>query len=235
MNVADTEAYRLYRQKQETIFCPKNLMSNLDDGAVLAGLGGGYELRSRLYQGKTEWVVRGSENELLDENGRLLYTWRCIDVNCEFCQLVVHANGCKYLIFRRDLYGYSVLKLDTMQDFHYIPSDSFPVSDDEKFRETFIWTSVAYDCNSNLLAVEGCYWACPSSIVVLDFTDPMTEHSWVDTHSIVDPEYDLYNDLDFSCFEGESLVVEGQNDVTDQRDVIRIPFPELRRVLEDTN
>lgn len=215
------------------IFCPKNLMSDNNQGDVVTALGQGYEMRSRFYKGKTEWVVHGSENEIFDENGCKLYTWRCIDVDCEFCQLIVHGSGCTYLVFRRDLYGYSVLKLDTMQDFHYIPSDSFPVSQEQKFQETFIWTGVTYDCSSNLLAVAGCYWACPSSIVVLDFTDPMTEHCWVDIHSIVDPEYDLYNDLDFSAFEGESLVVEGQNDVTDQLDVIRIPLPKLRRLLED--
>lgn len=69
--------------------------------------------------------------------------------------------------------------------------------------------------------------ACPPSIVVLDFTDPMTVYDWGDIRSIVDSEYELYNDLDFSCFDAEGMVAEAQNDVTNQLDVIRITFPHL--------
>lgn len=237
MNVAYTEAYRSHRQNQEAIFRPQNLMTDANGEAVLTELGEGYQLRSRIYQGKNQngGVNRGSENDLHDQNGRLVYTWRCIDLDCAFCQLIAHADGRPYLIFRCDLYGYSVLNLDTLQDFHYIPSDSFPVSADEKFQETFIWTGVNYDRNSNLLAVEGCYWACPSSIILLDFTNPMTGHGWGDIRYIVDSEYDLYNDLDFGCFDTEGLVVEAQNDVTNQRDIIGILFSELRGLLEDTD
>lgn len=103
MNVVYTEAYQSYRQKLETIFCSDNLLLDLDGGSTLTGLGEDYQLCSQCYQGKAECGICGSENELLDENGRMFYIWRCIDVDCEFCQLIVHTDGSPYLIFRRDL------------------------------------------------------------------------------------------------------------------------------------
>lgn len=63
------------------------------------------------------------------------------------------------MVFRRDLYGYSVYEVESGREMHYIPSQA----------GTFIWTDANYDFQSNLLAVEGCFWASTYSVIVLDF------------------------------------------------------------------
>ena len=130
-----------------------------------------------------------SEGVLFDPEGQERFFWRNTDDDGEFAALIHHANGEHYLVFRFDLYGYGMLDLESLQDMRYIPAQSFPPVR-EDFKETFIWTDVHYDPESNLLAVSGCYWACPYSVAVLDFSDPMTAQPvarWLDVRSIIDP------------------------------------------------
>ena len=133
-----------------------------------------------------------------------------------------HANGNHYLVFREDLYGYSVLEVETGRTMHYIPEKSWPL-DGRQGEETFIWTNVAYDAATNLLAVWGCYWACPNSMVFLDFSDPLSEQDcgcWVEMHEIMDPDYDLFDDIDminwnvrgWTCFECTSATDAGRTE-----------------------
>jgi hypothetical protein len=39
--------------------------------------------------------------------------------------------------------------------------------------ETFIWCSVKYCAVNDVLAVDGCYWACPYGFMFYDFSNPM--------------------------------------------------------------
>ena len=58
----------------------------------------------------------------------------------EFCSLFRHRNGKHYLISRTELYGYSVLEVESGQEMHYVPSCVHP-EDGQKVEEVFIWTS----------------------------------------------------------------------------------------------
>lgn len=151
----------------------------------------------------------------------MVYTWDNINDDGEFYRLLPHANGNHYLVFREDLYGYSVLEVETGRTMHYIPEKSWPL--DGRQEETFIWTGVAYDAATNLLAVWGCYWACPNSMVFLDFSDPLSEQDcgcWVEMHEIMDPDYDLFDDIDminwnvrgWTCFECTSATDTGRTE-----------------------
>ena len=77
-----------------------------------------------------------------------------------------------YLIFRTELYGYSVLEVERGQEMHYVPACVHP-EEGQKPEEVFIWTSADYDPGADLLAVTGCIWACPYSTIVLDFSRPL--------------------------------------------------------------
>ena len=50
------------------------------------------------------------------------YAWRNLDTDAEFCSLFHHRNRNHYLIFRTELYGYSVLEVESGQKMHYIPA-----------------------------------------------------------------------------------------------------------------
>jgi hypothetical protein len=65
------------------------------------------------------------------------------------------------------LYGYSIIDLLNYKVYHYIPEESFTGHE-----ETFIWTDVLYCSKNNILAVDGCFWACPSSTYFFDFSYP---------------------------------------------------------------
>ena len=72
-----------------------------------------------------------------------------------------------------------------MIDMHYIPAQSYGKYPEE-FEETFLWCKCYYNPVNDLLAVDGCYWACPYSLIVLDFSHPMTAveaEDWADVSS----------------------------------------------------
>lgn len=157
----------------------------------------GYSVRTDYYAGHLPYQLRAARHQLLDSGGHIVYTWDNLDFDGEFCRLITHANGRHCLIFREDLYGYSVLELETGRALHYIPEKSWPL-DGRQGEETFIWTNAAYDPKTDLLAVWGCYWACPGSMVFLDFSDPVAEQDcgcWVEMHEIMDPDYDRFDDI----------------------------------------
>lgn len=104
--------------------------------------------------------VRDKENDILAEI-------KAID-NHEFITLVEHQNGLDYLLYRTELYGYSVLELVTGKSVDYIPESSFTGGE-----ETFIWVDIKYCPLNNLLVVDGCYWACPFEFEFYDFSNPM--------------------------------------------------------------
>lgn len=208
MNVYHTAQYQDCRQRCSFVFSEK-YRSGLP--GKTQELSEGYSVRTDYYAGHLQYQIRAARHQLLDSKGQVVYTWDNIDYDGEFYALIAHANGKHYLIFREDLYGYSVLEIETGRTMHYIPEKSWPL-DGRRGEETFIWTNVAYDEATNLLAVWGCYWACPNSMVFLDFSDPLTEQDcdcWVEMHEIMDPDYDLFDNIDmmnwnvrgWTCFE----------------------------------
>ena len=130
----------------------------------------------------------GAETTILDETGATIYQYRTDDDDCDFIALIQHHNGCEYFLFRTGLYGYGIYDLASKQEFFYIPDES----------ESFIWTDIHYNPISNMLAVGGCFWACPNGVTLLDFSNPMKETEWVDVIGALDGDYDKYDGLELS-------------------------------------
>ena len=215
MNVYHTPQYQKFRQEQAFLFSEDCLCQRPGKENELPQ---GWTVRTSRYQYQGG-LYRAARHQLLDSGGQVVYTWDNINDDGEFYQLLPHANGNHYLVFREDLYGYSVLEVETGRTMHYIPEKSWPL-DGRQGEETFIWTNVAYDAATNLLAVWGCYWACPNSMVFLDFSDPLSEQDcgcWVEMHEIMDPDYDLFDDIEmtnwnirgWTCFECTSATDAG--------------------------
>lgn len=154
MNIAYTEQYEFLLKKYDSIFRPEHRHTYRSE-EYIHPLSEEFFIRTCYYEEELDgFHIHASENFLQNYSGRTLYTWRNLNDAAEFSNLICHSNGRHYLIFRRDLYGYSVFELETMQEFHYIPHQAYPAKG-EKFSETFIWIGVEYDVCTNLLAVEG--------------------------------------------------------------------------------
>ena len=144
----------------------------------------------------------------LFKDDNLIFEWKNTDGHSRMASIIHHADGYTYFVFDEDLYGYSVLNLDSLQCMHFIPAESYGTYPDE-FKETFIWCNCFYNPENNLLAVDGCFWACPGDVIVLDFKDPMTAVEPNDWHSIYrkyrcdDPDLD---DIEFDSWDNDTLV-----------------------------
>lgn len=190
-NVAYTSEYQDYRSKFNYIICDENLYKTENKE-----LSYDYTLIIKYYQDnswkKASLKPKCCSAQLINKKEEVIYSTQNIYGDA-FFNLIEHKDGNQYLIFRIDLYGYSVLNLSTMKDYHFIP--------DEK--ETFIWTRTNYNRNTNLLTAEGCFWACPSGIFVVDFSDPT---------SLPLPEFDLNRFLDYDKYEGIDFINWDDND-----------------------
>ena len=164
-NIAHEKRYRDWRAQYDAMFAPENRSPQQDEQFPLTD---GYSICSKAYCHNGDFYLNGSENELLDIEGKMRYAWRNLDADGEFCSLFRHRNGKHYLIFRTELYEYSVLEVESGQEMHYVPACVHP-EEGQKPEEVFIWISADYDPGANLLAVTGCIWACPYSTIVLDF------------------------------------------------------------------
>ena len=111
------------------------------------------------HTGTSKAVVRNKANEVILEIKS--------NYDNQFYSLVKHKNGKDYLVYRKDLYGYSVFDIVEKKNMDYIPK---AILDGV---ETFIWCDVEYCSANNLLAVFGCYWAHPYTFMFFDFTNPM--------------------------------------------------------------
>ncbi|MDG0791168.1 hypothetical protein OMP38_10010 [Cohnella ginsengisoli] len=168
INVAYTNEYQEHKKKFEYIFNNKFMSKETDERLLPDGQ---HILKTHYYfddsHQVSEYNVRASKTDVLDQMGRIVTELKNIDSHVDFFSMVKHSNGNNYLFFSTELYGYSVLDLSDYCTYHFIPAESF-----KEKKETFIWTSVLYCAQNNILAVDGCYWACPSSTYFFDFSHP---------------------------------------------------------------
>lgn len=155
------------------------------------------------------------EYHLLDPKGEIKYKWVNLDPQVPQVELITHSNGNEYLIYHINLYGISVFNLNTLTNYDYYPERSFPF-DKEDFKESFIWTNTFYHSDSNLIVFFGCFWACPYTGMIADFTDPMntTDYKWYDLQNLVDASRDEFWIDDVIGWDGDRLKIriENQND-----------------------
>ena len=94
------------------------------------------------------------------DTGEVAATIRCNDA------YVFHGwvtrEGRDYLLCPEDFQGQSVVDLADGR------VEGFSTGEDD-----FIWTEFHPSRDASLLAILGCYWACPYEVVVYDFRTPM--------------------------------------------------------------
>ena len=142
--------------------------------------------------------------------------------------IIHHSNGNTYIAYHTDLYGISFFETDTGRSYDYIPEGQ---EHDISFGggESFIVCDIFYDRDSDMLACDGCYWACPSEIFVMDFSEPLHyDPRMVNMHGELPIDYDEYDDVDFVRWEKERLVLKGGDD-----NEYTVAKDRLREMLED--
>jgi predicted protein tyrosine phosphatase len=77
----------------------------------------------------------------------------------------VMQDGCEYLLCGEDYQGYNVIELESGRDVFTFPPEAFD-------GRGFCWTAVKPSPDGKTLAVDGCYWACESELVLFDFSEP---------------------------------------------------------------
>jgi hypothetical protein len=179
-----------------------------------------YYIITKIYNNNSDGGYKhASITDIFERSGKLIYDFKNIDNEGEFCTLISHKNGNEYVLFRRDLYGHSVLNLSTMEDYHYFPRESF------EGQETFIWTDVHYNKLNNILAVGGCIWAHMYDIMLMNLENPMIYNAkQVSAYEKLNADADetKYGDFDFFAWEKESLVLECEDMATEERTKITI-------------
>jgi hypothetical protein len=81
-----------------------------------------------------------------------------------------HPNGNSYLVAGEEYQGQVVIELNTGRQRGLLPEEA-------KRGHGFCWASYTFHAESQLLVVDGCYWACPYQFKLFDFSDPM-EKGW---------------------------------------------------------
>jgi hypothetical protein len=158
------ERYSEKRKAIERFFVPENKSS--DSASLIASPSGHYELEIWRYStvpnswNYSQGIVRRSSDQKVIADvkrnyGHFWHAW------------VQHPNGNEYLLCGEDYQGYSIVNL-TQEAYQVF----FPESGYNGLG--FCWTAVYPSPDGLILAVDGCYWACPYEIVFFDFSDPTT-------------------------------------------------------------
>lgn len=193
-NAVNSAQYQARIKQAEALFEGRNFTRR-----QTINLSGGYEIVKDAYRlGATSFS--GGEYTLFDTHKTQIKSWRCIDDRAEFFSLIRHANGKFYLVFRQDLYGYSVLELDRGRIMRFVP-DVWTLG-----KESFIFSGVHYLRGWDALAVDDCYWAAPNGVHLVSFAEPMSEEQrYADVLDCMQGGYDIYEQADFAGFEGNEL------------------------------
>lgn len=77
-----------------------------------------------------------------------------------------HPNGHDFLVCGEDYQGQTVIELDTGRRKDYLPEEA-------KDGVGFCWAAYTFDRDSQILVVDGCFWAGPYQYNFYDFSNPM--------------------------------------------------------------
>lgn len=218
-NVAYTKEYQEHRQTYEYVFNKKYLtkVKTVKITDSITARVTHYFDDSRTV---SPYEVRCSLTRITNKRNGTVYVVKSIDYQSELFYLVEHQNRNQYLIYKIDLYGYSILDLSTMNGYDFVPEESF------KGGENFILTGLHYNNKSNLLAAEGCFWACPSDTVLYDLSNPLDiPYPECDlAHQLGYDNYEIYDDIDFAGWDHDDNLIlkcsDGNSDINKYNEII---------------
>ena len=198
-NAAQSHEYRAIQQAAQPLFSPQNRTEQ-----HMLTFPTQHTLHIDSYSGKADGRnLSGSLCRLHDSEGDTVTQWQSLDDSAAFYQYITHSNGRDYLLFRQDLYGYSVLDFATGEIMQYLPRAALDGA------ETFIWTEAHYNPANDMLAVGGCYWAAPYALLLADFSNPMSAPPRMTDalYEYIPNFWDDYDgEIDFHAWRGTDLL-----------------------------
>lgn len=156
------ERYLARRRAIEPYFTEENLIP--DSVQLVDSPSGRFRLETCRYSTRPKMmdVSRGLVKRIAD--GAIIADVRR-NYNRFWHAWVQHANGNEYLLCGEDYQGYSVINLTAGTYTAYFPEQGHQ-------GWGFCWTEAYSSPDTLVLAVDGCYWACPYDVVLYDFRDP---------------------------------------------------------------
>jgi len=171
-----------------------------------------------MYEGFNYTIMR---NKVYNLDNILVHEYISFYHHPFFYTPVTHSNGREYLVYKEDLYGYSVLDIESKETFKYIPSAYL------KSEETFIATDIHYNPVNDMFAAGGCFWAGRYTTYLLEVKDPMKQFTrYLDCRTIV-PHQAKYTDVDFHEWDGNDILLKCDNEI------IKIPQAKYMRFLKE--
>ncbi len=154
--------YSHWRREIESRFARRN--RNKSKREEIVSPSGNFRLTIDTYStGPNTWTytrgrVRrvGSRKVIADVKrnyGHFWYSW------------VQHSNGNEYLLCGEDYQGQTVINLTRETISNFFPDSGYD-------GHGFCWTAAYPSPDSTIIAVDGCYWACPYEVVFFDFSNP---------------------------------------------------------------
>lgn len=209
-NACVTGEFDKYKSYYEEIFRKGDIKEQEEKEISL-----GYRVKSVTYiLQKMGRELPAYKQYLITPEGEEVHSWFLYDDHdfLTFVDIIVHSDGEKYFVYKECLYGYSVLRLRDDACMHYVPRGFVtPGEYTVAIGESFIMTDFYYSKDNDMLAANGCFWACPSDVVVIDFKEPLkAPKTMLSFHQLIDPEYanDEWDDVEFKAWHDSDLVVK---------------------------
>lgn len=205
-NIYDTPEYKKWAEKSSYAEAEQYLNEEKE-----IPLPDGYSLFYRNYMDRDDYRIRARFGRYeFRKDGKCLYEYTSIYDLVPFEKFIEHSNGHRYYPFHVDLYGISFIDVDTLEVYNYIPYGEESRTEGLPYGESFIIVDVNYDPETNLVAYEGCYWACYYDVMVGDLSDPLHfDPHLISVNEILYKNQDDLNweNLDFSKWSPEGLEV----------------------------
>lgn len=178
---AARQSYFQRRAEMDKYFVPENQNKEPLEQASPSGK---YRLRVWSYEtGEGHWAY--SRGEVFCGDTRIAEVKRNYST-FPFAFVEAHPDGHDYLVCSQDYQAYTVIRLDTGERVDLLPepvSKTVTYVDSGKEKELtvvthantygFCWAAIHPHPNKTILAVDGCLWACPYEVRLLDFTSPL--------------------------------------------------------------
>ena len=159
-------------------------------------------------------------------NNEEIFSHVCLDDQVDLKNpLIEHSNGLRYVAIKVHLYGISFFDPDTKECYHYMPEGyahdyRYPVG------ESFIITAVHYNRKEDLVAYEGCYWACPCDVLIGDLKDPLNYDPPL-LRTYVKYFEPLDDEAVKAKWRGNKLIIKGDDNT------VELSVSDIRRELEN--
>lgn len=203
-NIYHTEKYRIKREKFLRFISPEYYRNS-----ETKNLGNGYTLTADKYSEKIGSDIYAAARLHLKKDGAEIYTFDDIGWHAiSFSFILNHSDGKEYFIFREELCGFSVLRIEDMKSMHFVPDTK---SENDRF--FFYNEPFYYDPETDIAAAHGSRgYSVNTDIAVIDLGDPLKEPDRIVTFlPMIDPDGDAFSDLKFKRFEpGGRLIISAE-------------------------